>query len=120
MGSPPSHQPQEVMMQPQFANQAAFQHIRHHPSASPPISNGIPFHHGQRQHTPQPQMGSRPSSRNAVHRTSSLVPQHGLPPPGPPVNGYAYMPQPAIYNPHNGPVIPGNPHSQPPQQPPSY
>jgi MADS-box transcription factor len=107
------------MMPPHFQNQPAFQHIRHHPSASPPIPNGIPFH-AQRQHTPQPQMGSRPSSRNAVRRTSSLAVQHGLPQGPPPANGYAYMPQPAIYNPHNGPPIPGHALSQPPQQPPSF
>ncbi|KAE8450589.1 hypothetical protein EG329_005933 [Mollisiaceae sp. DMI_Dod_QoI] len=105
-GSAPSHhgsvEPQ--MMPPQFQNQPAFQHIRHHtPSASPPIPNGVfPHHPQQRQHTPQPQPGSRPSSRNANRRTSSnLVPQqHPHPPPS---NGYAYMPNPAIYNPHNGP-----------------
>ncbi|CZR55610.1 related to RLM1-transcription factor of the MADS box family [Phialocephala subalpina] len=116
-GSGPSHhgsvEPQ--MMPPQFQNQPAFQHIRHHtPSASPPIPNGVfPHHPQQRQHTPQPQAGSRPSSRNAnVRRTSSnLVPQQGPHPP--PSNGYAYMPNPAIYNPQNGPQLPPHAHGLP-------
>ncbi|RFU33764.1 hypothetical protein B7463_g2563, partial [Scytalidium lignicola] len=98
------------MMPPQFQNQPAFQHIRHHtPSASPPIPNGVPFHHQQqppRGHTPQPpQVGSRPSSRNTRRPSSNLMPQHGMsqPPHPPQPNGYAYMPNPAIYNPHAGP-----------------
>ena len=105
------------MMPPQFQNQAAFQHIRHStPSASPPIPNGVfPHHPQQRQHTPQPQggPGSRPSSRNAPRRQSSnLVPQGPHHPP--PQNGYAYMPNPAIYNPHNGSNMPPHPHGLPP------
>ncbi|KAH7336579.1 MADS-box MEF2 type transcription factor [Rhexocercosporidium sp. MPI-PUGE-AT-0058] len=116
-GSGPSHhgsvEPQ--MMPPQFQNQAAFQHIRHQtPSASPPIPNGVfPHHPQQRQHTPQPQPGSRPSSRNGPRRTSSnLVPQQQQQHPHPtPPNGYAFMPNPAIYNPHNGPNMP--PHGLP-------
>ncbi|KAH8773967.1 MADS-box MEF2 type transcription factor [Hyaloscypha finlandica] len=115
-GSGPSHhgsvEPQ--MMPPQFQNQPAYQHIRHHtPSASPPIPNGVfPHHPQQRQHTPQPQPGSRPSSRNAPRRPSSnLIPQqHPHPPPS---NGYAYMPNPAIYNPHNGPPLPPHQHGLP-------
>ncbi|KAG0651838.1 transcription factor [Hyphodiscus hymeniophilus] len=106
------------MMPPQFQNQPAFQHIRHStPSASPPIPNGVfPHHPQQRQHTPQPQggpgPGSRPSSRNAPRRQSSnLVPQGPHHPP--PQNGYAYMPNPAIYNPHNGPNMPPHPHGLP-------
>ncbi|PBP24290.1 SRF-type transcription factor RlmA [Diplocarpon rosae] len=125
-GSVPSHhgsvEPQ--MMPPHFQNQANFQHIRHHtPSASPPIANIVFPHHPQqqRQHTPQPQSGSRPSSRNAMHRTSSnLVQQqqqqqqqqhhaHPMPP-----NGYAYMPNhPAMYNPPNGSGLPPHPHGLP-------
>ncbi|KAG4419533.1 hypothetical protein IFR04_007327 [Cadophora malorum] len=119
-GSGPSHhgsvEPQ--MMPPQFQNQAAFQHIRHQtPSASPPIPNGVfPHHPQQRQHTPQPQHESRPSSRNGPRRTSSnLVPQQQQQHPHPtPPNGYAYMPNPAIYNPHNGPNMPPqHPHGMP-------
>ena len=105
-------------MPPQFQNQAPFQHIRHQtPSASPPIQNGVPFHHPQRQRTPQPQVGSRPSSRNGMRRPPSLTSHHGLPQPS--TNGYAYIPQPAIYN---GPVMPAHPPAQhvPPQAPFQY
>ncbi|KAL2063684.1 hypothetical protein VTL71DRAFT_5489 [Oculimacula yallundae] len=119
-GSGPSHhgsvEPQ--MLPPQFQNQAAFQHIRHQtPSASPPIPNGVfPHHPQQRQHTPQPQPGSRPTSRNGPRRTNSnLGPQQQQqqqhPHPAPP-NGYAFMPNPAIYNPQNGGNMP--PHALPP------
>ncbi|RQM08399.1 hypothetical protein DH86_00002631 [Scytalidium sp. 3C] len=92
---PGSDHPQ--MMQPHFQNQPAFQHIRHQtPSASPPIPNGVPFHHQQqppRGHTPQP----------------------------PQPNGYAYVPNPGIYNPHAGQTMPPHhglqPHMQgPPMQ----
>ncbi|KAF4613427.1 hypothetical protein G7Y89_g15459 [Cudoniella acicularis] len=83
------------------------------PSASPPIPNGaFPHHPQQRQHTPQPHPGSRPPSRNAgmpQRRSSNLVPQQQHQPP----NGYAYMPNPAIYNPHNGPPGPPHPHGLP-------
>ena len=86
-----------------------FQHIRHAPSASPPISNGvIPMHH--RQHTPQPQMGSRPASRNDVRRASSnLVPPLQQVTHAPQAqNGYAYGPNPTMaqtmYNPHTTPM----------------
>ncbi|KAH8813038.1 MADS-box MEF2 type transcription factor [Xylogone sp. PMI_703] len=115
---PGSDHPQ--MMPPQFQNQPAFQHIRNHtPSASPPIPNGVPFHHQQqppRGHTPQPpQVGSRPSSRNARRPSSNMMPQHGMPqPPHPQPNGYAYMPNPAIYNPHGGQTMPPHGHGMPP------
>ncbi|TVY50666.1 Transcription factor RLM1 [Lachnellula cervina] len=106
-GSMPSHhgsvEPQ--MMPPQF-QQPVFQPPQHMrqgtPSSSPPIPNGaFPHHPQQRQHTPQPHPGSRPSSRNGPRRQSSLVPQQHVQPQPP--NGYAYMPNPAIYNPNNGP-----------------
>ncbi|TPX08400.1 uncharacterized protein E0L32_010130 [Thyridium curvatum] len=108
-GTPP--QPEvmdQAMMPPQFQGQPPFQHLRHHtPSASPPIPNGMVFaqHAAPRGHTPQPQMGSRPGSRNDMHR---MVQPGGppAPPQGPPVNGFAYMPQPAIYNPQNPPSVP--------------
>lgn len=97
---------------PQFQGQPGFQHINHAPSASPPISNGVPF--GPRHGTPQPQGVSRPSSRNHVRRVSSnLVPQqhpHATPPP-PPQNGFAYMPNPSIYNPNANPNL----NQQPPR-----
>ncbi|KAH8596610.1 hypothetical protein B0O99DRAFT_102996 [Bisporella sp. PMI_857] len=105
------------MMPPQFQNQAAFQHMRHQtPTNSPPINNGV-FHPHQRQHTPQP--GSRPSSRNdninlningPRRASSNLVPQQHPHPQ--PANGYAYMPNPAIYNPHQ-PAMPQHPHGLP-------
>ncbi|KAK7962252.1 uncharacterized protein PG986_003077 [Apiospora aurea] len=68
----------------------------HTPSASPPI-NGVPF--VARGHTPQPQMGSRPSSRTDFRRPTG---QHA--------NGYAYMPHPAIYNPQGQPGMSSIPH----------
>ncbi|APA09699.1 hypothetical protein SS1G_06124 [Sclerotinia sclerotiorum 1980 UF-70] len=113
-GSPPSHHGSEPpqMMPPQFQHQP-YQHIRHHtPSASPPIPNGV-FQHlpQQRQHTPQPGMGSRPSSRNAPRRQSSLVPQH---PHGPPTNGqFAYAPNQPPYNPQMTPGLPPHSHGLP-------
>jgi MADS-box transcription factor len=104
------------MMPPQFQGQPNFQHIQHirqhTPSASPPIPNGVFNHMPQRQHTPGPQHpGSRPSSRNAniPRRQSSLVPQQQQQQQQPhpaPTNGYAFMPNPAIYNPQNGQVMP--------------
>jgi MADS-box transcription factor len=108
MGS--RHQSQEPSMMPHhLQNQAAFQHMRQHqPSASPPVPNGLPYNapHG---HTPQPQMGSRPSSRNAVRRPSSLATQHGPPQAAPGANGYTYMGQPAMHNPPNNPQMAGVP-----------
>ncbi|MCJ1255412.1 hypothetical protein MMC24_003228 [Lignoscripta atroalba] len=117
MGTPPVEDQisQDHNLPPHLQNQAAYQHMRH-ATASPPVQNGVPFHH--RQHTPQPQMGSRPASRNNARRQSSnLVPQHQqqvshaqqAP------NGFAYMPNPPIYNPHAGHILPGGPH--PGQQP---
>ncbi|KAI0020765.1 hypothetical protein F4780DRAFT_770551 [Xylariomycetidae sp. FL0641] len=118
-GTPPhghegSVEPQ--MIPPHFGGHTPFaQHLRHHtPSASPPI-NGMPF--APRGHTPQPQMGSRPSSRTDFRRAPSMSGPPG--PPGHPAavpNGYAYMPQPAIYNPQNPQAIQ---HGLPPPPPPS-
>ncbi|RYP61373.1 hypothetical protein DL771_010160 [Monosporascus sp. 5C6A] len=94
---------------PQYPGQHPFPHLRGHtPSASPPI-NGMAY--VPRGHTPQPQMGSRPSSRNDIRRASSVAP----PPPPPPVaNGYAFMPQPPVYNPQNQTNVP---HAVPPHPP---
>ncbi|KAL8949933.1 MAG: hypothetical protein Q9222_004000 [Ikaeria aurantiellina] len=83
-------------------------------SASPPIQNGVPFHH--RNQTPQPQMISRPQSRNMVHPSNfpnrqpdfaSNQPSHQhhqvtQGPQGP--NGYAYVSNPSVYNPHGMPT----------------
>ncbi|ELR10001.1 hypothetical protein GMDG_00759 [Pseudogymnoascus destructans 20631-21] len=128
-GHPPEGEP---MMPPHFQSQAAFQHMRQAPSASPPIQNGTHFQNIQRQHTPQPpQLGSRPASRNAPHRVNSNLAQQHMqqgPQPSPPMNSYSYMPQPGMYNPQQHgqnmpPHVQNMPlHSQPPpqQQQPSY
>ncbi|KAJ2905723.1 Transcription factor RLM1 [Zalerion maritima] len=116
-GTPPNDP--TAMLPPHFQGQPPFSHMRHHtPSASPPIPpNGVFPHPVQRGHTPQPpHMGSRPGSRNDMRRMGpGMVP----PPVGPPVsqapgvNGYAYMPQPAIYG--NQPIPPNSmpPNSMP-------
>lgn len=117
---------EQQMLPPQYQNQAAFQHIRNQtPSASPPIPNGAFHPHPQRQHTPQ--HDSRPSSRNAPGRQgSNLVPQQHA-------NGFAYMPNPPMYNPQQpgmpphglpphmqGPPMQAPHHGMPPQQAPQY
>ncbi|OLN82882.1 Transcription factor RLM1 [Colletotrichum chlorophyti] len=123
--------PQETqMIPPQFQGQAPFPHMRHHtPSASPPIPNGMSFpqhpgHPIQRGHTPQPGMGSRPGSRQDIRRMGPNLGPQPVGPPGsqqPPVNGFAYMPNPAIYNPQNQPNMPPNmPHAMPQQHGPQY
>ncbi len=107
------------MMPPHFQSQPPYSHIRHHtPSASPPIQNGVFAPHPAiaRGHTPQPQMVSRPPSRNDIRRMGpGMMPQPTGPPPTPPVNGYAFMPQPAIYNPQNAAPMP--PHGMPQNHP---
>ncbi|KPI45226.1 Transcription factor RLM1 [Cyphellophora attinorum] len=95
---PPQQHP--GMMPPHMQHHNSFQHIRppHQASASPPMQNGMFPRHS----TPQPpQIDSRPGSRNTIRRTSSnLVPmQHPHPTPPPPQNGFAYMPNPPIYQP---------------------
>ncbi|KAJ9161474.1 MADS-box MEF2 type transcription factor [Coniochaeta hoffmannii] len=131
--SPPQIEVMESHMPLNFHGQPPFPHphMRHHtPSASPPIQNGAfvphPAHPIHRGHTPQPpHMGSRPSSRNDMRRMGPNMGQpNGGPVPHHPqqVNGYAYMPQPAIYNPQNqqnmnhGMPQPGAPYAYPPQQ----
>ncbi|XHG09561.1 hypothetical protein AWENTII_012611 [Aspergillus wentii] len=120
---------QTPMVPPQIPSHPSFQHINHAPSASPPITH-LPF--DPRHGTPQPQGISRPSSRNHIRRVSSnLGPQHHAtpPPPPPPQNGFAYMPNPSVYNPNmnHQPPRPGQfshfghppgPHHQP--QPPPH
>ncbi|SPO02220.1 uncharacterized protein DNG_04893 [Cephalotrichum gorgonifer] len=92
-GTPPQRDSMDPqMMPPQFQGQPPYAHMaKHAPSASPPMPNGVPFHPGyaaQRGHTPQPQMGSRPSSRNDGRRMGpNMMPQPGPQPPV--VNGYA-------------------------------
>ncbi|KKK12083.1 hypothetical protein P175DRAFT_0445671 [Aspergillus ochraceoroseus IBT 24754] len=98
----PQNPPQ--MMPAHIPGHPGFQHVNHAPSASPPIPNGIPF--DPRHGTPQPQGASRPSSRNHLRRVSSNLggpSHHGTPPPPPPQppqNGFAYMPNPSVYNPN--------------------
>ncbi|ETN36956.1 uncharacterized protein HMPREF1541_07944 [Cyphellophora europaea CBS 101466] len=117
---PPQH---PGMMPPHLQHHNSFQHIRppHQASASPPMQNGMFPRHS----TPQPQMESRPGSRNTIRRTSSnLVPmQHPHPTPPPPQNGFAYVPNPPIYNPQMQPHPSPQPqyqqypqHPQPPAQ----
>ncbi|KAF4213778.1 hypothetical protein CNMCM8980_005919 [Aspergillus fumigatiaffinis] len=126
----PSTQNPPAVVPAHIPSHPGFQHVNHAPSASPPISNGIPF--DPRHGTPQPQGASRPSSRNHLRRVSSnLGPQqhHGTPPP-PPQNGFAYIPNPSMYHPnanpsmaqqprppqfaHYGPQQPLPPHAMPP------
>ena len=119
IGTPPADDqlpPDHVI--PQLQGTPSFQHVKHVPSPSPPIANGItPFIH--RQHTPQPPMDSRPNSRNDVRRPkSNLISQHqqhvSLPPQPP--NGYTYMPTPSMYHPHAPHGIQGGPHPTQPLQ----
>ena len=86
-------------------------------SVSPPMPNGM---FQPRHGTPQPpQMISRPPSQNMIRRTSSnMVPmQHPHPTPPPPQNGFAYVPNPPIYNPQATPPLPHQPSPQPQFQP---
>ncbi|RMJ25034.1 Transcription factor [Aspergillus sp. HF37] len=107
--APPQNAP---MVPPHVPTHPGFQHVNHAPSASPPVGNGVPF--VPRRGTPQSQGASRPSSRNHVRRVSSnLGPQHrATPPPHPPQNGFAYVPNPPVYNPNANPNL----NQQPPRQ----
>ncbi|PHH84719.1 hypothetical protein CDD83_1501 [Cordyceps sp. RAO-2017] len=123
-GSPPRApagvEPQ--MMPPQFHGQQPpfSQILRHHtPSASPPITHGVPFqghhpgHHNPRGATPQPTaIDPRPSSRNDARRIGPNMaaaqpvggPHASHPVGGPHAShpGITYMPTPPIYNPAAG------------------
>ncbi|KAK4245044.1 hypothetical protein C7999DRAFT_34570 [Corynascus novoguineensis] len=123
-GSPPQGEGMDQQMfPPHFQAQPQFPVIRHHtPSASPPVPNGV---FGPRGHTPQPQMGSRPSSRNDIHRMGpNMVGQPVGPPGAQPgaVNGYPrpYMPQAAMYNAQNPHNMPQNMSHGLPQPHPQY
>ncbi|KAH6853917.1 hypothetical protein B0I37DRAFT_18566 [Chaetomium sp. MPI-CAGE-AT-0009] len=119
-GTPPQGEGMEVQMfPPHFQSQPQFPVIRHHtPSASPPISNGV---FGPRGHTPQPQMGSRPSSRNDIRRMGPNMMGQPVGPAGSQpgaVNGFAYMPQSAMYNAQNSHNMqPNQPHGLPQPHP---
>ncbi|OAL27659.1 hypothetical protein AYO20_09732 [Fonsecaea nubica] len=105
---PPHHLP------PQLQHHNSFAHIQQPmASVSPPMPNGM---FQPRHGTPQPpHMISRPPSQNMIRRTSSnLVPmQHPHPTPPPPQNGFAYVPNPPIYNPQGTPPVPPQPSPQP-------
>ncbi|KAL9028222.1 MAG: hypothetical protein Q9196_003380 [Gyalolechia fulgens] len=133
MGSPPPEDqiqqesmprdhglPPHLQSQPPYMRQPA-------QSASPPMQNGVPYQ--QRTQTPQPQILSRPQSRNMVHPSNFPNRPHDFPsaqtqhhqasqgPQGP--NGYAYVPNPSVYHQPHG--LPSQQqqyyaqHSQPPQ-----
>lgn len=115
MGTPPLEDPMppDHNLPPHMQNQPNYSHIRHAPSASPPV-NGVPFHH--RQSTPQPQMGSRPASRNNMRRPSSnLAPPHlqqaGQAPPG--SDGYPYPQNQPVYTSHPTNSLSVAPHHAP-------
>ncbi|RGP79523.1 mads-box transcription other eukaryote [Fusarium longipes] len=124
-GTPPhGHEVVDNQMMPPHAygqHQPPFPQIRHQtPSASPPIGNGggpfqaHPGHPVQRTHTPQPSIGSRPTSRNDMRRMGPGMVQPP-PPPGPQHPAMSYMATPPIYNsPHPAPgLIPQHaPHPQ--------
>lgn len=99
-------------MPPHLQHHNSFQHIRPpQASASPPMPNGL---FQPRHPTPQPGMDSRPGSRNTIRRTSSnLVPIQHHPGPNPPQNGFAYVPNPPIYNPQAAQTMPPHPSPQP-------
>ena len=117
---PPDDQMLPEQGLPPHVQNSNFAHMRHAPSASPPMTNGAPFHH--RAGTPQMQIGSRPGSRNGVRRPSTLSqpPQQASQAPSGP-NGYAYMPNPPVYHPHATQGMPSAPlHAPTPQQPQFY
>ncbi|MCJ1306374.1 hypothetical protein MMC25_000016 [Agyrium rufum] len=123
---PPEELAREANVPQHLHNTPSFQHIKHAPSASPPISNGSVPPYIQRQHTPQPHMGSRPGSRNDFHRPpSSLMhqhPQHQQQVSHAPQtqNGYAYVPTPPMYHPQPQPHgLPSHPQHLVPQPSPN-
>ncbi|KAL8872449.1 MAG: hypothetical protein Q9174_001919 [Haloplaca sp. 1 TL-2023] len=113
MGTPP---PEDQMQQDSIPRDHALPpHLQSQPpylrqpaqSASPPVQNEVLYH--QRNHTPQPQMISRPQSRNMVHPSNfpnrpdfTANPAHhqhhpvSQAPQG--RNGYAFVPNPNVYN----------------------
>ncbi|KKA30877.1 hypothetical protein TD95_004708 [Thielaviopsis punctulata] len=102
-GTPPKRDSTEPqMMVAHFS--APYQQMRHTPSASPPIPNGV-FQPVHRTHTPQP-VGSRPGSRNDIRRV-------GPPMPGAPNGSAYYIAAPPMYTMTNGPPPMGQPMGQP-------
>ncbi|KAK5088523.1 resistance to lethality of mkk1p386 overexpression [Lithohypha guttulata] len=109
---PQPHQQQHLM--PPHMQHNSFQHVRQPAaSASPPMPNRMFPRHS----TPQPAgMISRSNSRQEIRRpTSTMVPLQQAPHPAPPPNGYAYMPNPPIYNPHAAVPVSGPPPHPSPQ-----
>jgi len=104
--------PRQNSLPPHLQNQTSYMRAATSTPPPPPMSNGIPYQQ-QRQHTPQPQMISRPGSRGAVRRSSTnLGPSHlqqvTQPPQG--QNGYAYMRTPPMYNTQAAQGMPAAPH----------
>lgn len=120
MGTPPidDHAPPDHNLPPHLQHQAGYAHMRHAPSASPPMSNGVPFHNRQQTPQAQMQMGSRPGSRNAVARPPSNLGPSQLSQAPQVQNGYAYVPNPSFYNPHAAQGMPSAPpHGLPTHRP---
>ena len=69
--------------------------MRNAASASPPIGNGVVYRSNS-------QMGSRPGSRNTIRRPSSNLGHVQMSQAAPNPNGYAYMPNPPVYNSSHG------------------
>ena len=97
MGSPPMEDsiPRQGSMPPHLQQQS---YMRASTATPPPMANGMPYH--QRQHTPQPQIISRPGSSHAIRRPSTnLGPSHlQQVSQAPSSNGYTYMRTPPIHN----------------------
>ena len=87
-------------------------YIRAATATPPPMSNGLPYH--QRQHTPQPQMISRPGSSHGIRRGSNNLgpgPSHlQQVSQAPNANGYTYMRTPPVHNFAAAQGMPAAPH----------
>ncbi|KAL9130514.1 MAG: hypothetical protein Q9217_001334 [Psora testacea] len=110
MGSPPleDSMPRQGSLPPHIQQQS---YMRAATSTPPPVTTGVPYH--QRQHTPQPQIISRPGSSQAIRRSSTnLGPSHlqqvSQAPSGP--NGYTYMRTPPVHNYQAAQGMPAGPH----------
>ena len=90
--TPPLEDQPEHALPQHLQNNASYAHMRPAPSASPPIGNGVPYRSTS-------QMGSRPGSRNTIRRPSSNLGHMQMSQPASNPNGYAYVPNPPIYNP---------------------
>ncbi|KAL9100747.1 MAG: hypothetical protein Q9163_003914 [Psora crenata] len=112
MGSPPledSVTRQESL--PPHIQQQTYMRAATSTPPPPPMTNTVPYH--QRQHTPQPQMASRPGSSQAIRRSSTtLGPSHlqqvSQAPSG--ANGFTYMRTPPVQNYQAAHGMPAAPH----------